>query len=333
MAHFPSQLNSIPYGQATPTDTPVQQTSPPQLGFVERVAPLVGHGDMKLIELELNPLDLLQEAWIFRDFRTIEALLEGKLVNPNSFIFDFEAPEGRYLPILAHACQRGDTDLVRCLLDHGAQPGFWMLATAFDAGHDDIVRLMAKHFDIDTLRGGISLLHTACIRLDVSAVDRLIGLGANVKKQTNREVAPLVLVLTSGAGADSDRQVAVMTKLLDAGADIEARFRDLTPLSLACFHNNIAAVSQLLKRGAKTDPHLDTTRTVIEVICEPSVSVEIFEMVVVHEPRLWFSARAQLDGLDDEQSRRKIICMHHTRAPLNRPDKHMPRTGPKVDTI
>jgi hypothetical protein len=42
---------------------------------------------------------------------------------------------------------------------------------------------------------------------------------------------------------------------------------------------------------------------------------------------------AQLDGLDDEQSRRKIICMHHTRAPLNRPDKHMPRTGPKVDTI
>jgi len=317
MAHFPSQLNST-----VPASAPQANTIGSAL---TQLQPLAAVQDLP----QHQARNLLQEAWIWRNFGTIRALLEAKLVDPNSFIFDYEAPEGDYLPILAHACQRGDTELVRCLLDHGAQPGFWMLATAFDAGHDEVVRLMAKHVDIDTLRGGISLLHTACIRLDVSAVDRLIGLGANVKKQTNRGVAPLVLVLSLDAGADPDRQVAVMTKLIDAGADIEVRFRDLTPLSLACFHNNIAAVSQLLKRGAKTDPHLDTTRTVIDAICEPSVSVEIFEMVVAHEPRLWFSARAQLDPLDDEQSRRKIICMR----PLNRPDKHMPRTGPKVDTI
>jgi Ankyrin repeats (3 copies)/Ankyrin repeat len=321
MAHFPPQLNST-----VPASAPQANTVGSAL---TQLQPLAAVQDLP----QHQARNLLQEAWIWRNFGTIRALLEAKLVDPNSFISDCEAPEGNYLPILAHACQRGDTELVRCLLDHGAQPGFWMLATAFDAGHDDVVRLMAKHVDIDTLEGGISLLHTACVRLDQSAVERLIGLGADVKKRTYGGVAPLVLVLTLSAGADPDRQVAVMTKLLDAGADIEARFRDLTPLSLACFHNNIAAVSQLLKRGAKTDPHLDTTRTVIEVICEPSVSVEIFEMVVVHEPRLWFSARAQLDGLDDEQSRRKIICMHHTRAPLNRPDKHMPRTGPKVDTI
>jgi hypothetical protein len=321
MAHFPSQLNSIPYGQATPTDTPVQQTSPPQLGFVERVAPLVGHGDMKLIELELNPLDLLQEAWIFRDFRTIEALLEGKLVNPNSFIFDFEAPEGRYLPILAHACQRGDTDLVRCLLDHGAQPGFWMLATAFDAGHDDIVRLMAKHVDIDTLRGGISLLHSACGRLDVSAVDRLIRLGADVKKRTERGAGAVVLVLILGAGADPDQQVAVMTKLLNAGADIETGFKDLTPLALACRDNRIRALSLLLERGA--DPNADLGRGVrpLSMCCDPGVTSEIFIKLVEGGGRIPLSDALWLIGNGpDVESARKRVCIiaawngpHHSR--------------------
>ncbi len=331
MAYVPTGLNSVISSRTTLPEIPTEQTAPAQQAFGNAVGPLVHHGEMRLSGPELNPLDLLQEAWVARDFGTIQALLEAKVVNPNSFICDFEIPEGGYLPILAHACRRGATDLVSCLLKHGAQPAFWMLAEAFEAGHDDVVELMAKRVDIDTLRGGASLLHSACFRLDVSAVDRLLWLGASVKKRADIGAGVLVLILTSDA--DPDRRVALLTRLLDAGADIETRFGDLTPLGLACWHNNPVAVSCLLKRGAKTDPQLDSTRTVINAICHPSVSAEIFELVVTHEPRLWFSARKSIVGLGDEQSRLKIICMHQTRTPLNRPDKRMPRTQPKADTV
>jgi hypothetical protein len=326
MAQFPIQSGTVASAadRAAP-NTNTAPTTPPQLQRLAAVQDMPQHTRAEL------PLLLLQEAWIYRDFGTIRALLERGAVSPNSFIYDFEDRGEGSLPILAHACRRGATELVRCLLNHGARPAFWMLAGAFEAGHDDVVELMAKRVDIDTLRGGASLLHSACFRLDVSAVDRLLRLGASVKKRADIGAGVLVLILTSDA--DPDRQVALLTMLLDAGADIETRFGDLTPLGLACWHNNPAAVSCLLKRGARTDPQLDTTRTVINAICSPSVSAEIFELVVGHEPRLWFSARERIDGLDDEQSRRKIICMHQTRAPLNRPDKRMPRTEPKADTV
>jgi ankyrin repeat protein len=196
-----------------------------------------------------------------------------------------------------------------------------MLAMAFDAGHDDVVRLMAKHVDIDTLEGGISLLHTACIRLDQSAVERLIGLGANVKKQTDRGVAPLVLVLSLGAGADSDRQVAIMTKLLDAGADIETGFKDLTPLALACRDNRIRALSLLLERGA--DPNADLGRGVLplSMCCDPGVTSEIFIKLVEGGGRIPLSDALWLIGNGpDVESARKRVCIiaawngpHHSR--------------------
>ncbi len=187
MTFFPFQSNSIgpATGQAVP-ESNTTATTPPQLQPLAAVQNVPRHDEA------LDPLVLLQEAWIHRDFGTIQALLERKAINPNSFIFDFEHLEGSYLPILAHACRRGDTQLVSCLLTHGAQPAFWMLAAAFEAGQDDVVGLMAKRVDIDTLRGGISLLHSACYRLDVSAVDRLIRLGANVKKRAGTGAEVLV---------------------------------------------------------------------------------------------------------------------------------------------
>jgi ankyrin repeat protein len=265
-------------------------------------------------------LVLLQEAWIHRDFGTIQALLERKAINPNSFIFDFEHLEGSYLPILAHACRRGDTQLVSCLLTHGAQPAFWMLAAAFEAGQDDVVGLMAKRVDIDTLRGGISLLHSACYRLDVSAVDRLIRLGANVKKRAGTGAEVLVLVFP--LGADPDRQVAVMTMLLDAGADMETRFQDLTPLALACRHNYIRALSLLLERGA--DPNADIGRGVrpLSLCCDPGVTPEIFAKVVEGGGRIPLDDALWLIGNGaDSESARKRVCI---KAAWNGPYDHRP---------
>jgi len=237
MAYVPTRLNSVTAGQTTLPELPAERTVPPGQAFGNVVGELVYHGEMRLSGPELNPSSLLQEAWAARDFGTIRALLERQVVEPNSFILDLEHPDQGSLPILAHACRRGDTELVACLLMRGARPVFWMLAEAFEAGHDDVVRSLARHVDIDSLHGGISLLHAACVRHDVPAVDRLIRLGADARKPTSAGAGALVFLFTPGA--DPDRQIAVMTKLLDAGADIETRFRDLTPLALACRDNRL----------------------------------------------------------------------------------------------
>ena len=88
MAHLPTQLNSIHSGQATSSGAPPAQTSPPQLALVERVTPLAGHGELRPVGPELY--FLLQDAWAARDFVTIRALLERRLVEPNSLILDPE---------------------------------------------------------------------------------------------------------------------------------------------------------------------------------------------------------------------------------------------------
>jgi hypothetical protein len=79
MAHFPTQLNSIHSGQRTSPGVP---SSPPQLGLAERVNPLVDHGGLHLVGPALS--FLLQDAWVARDFGTIRALLERRVVEPDA---------------------------------------------------------------------------------------------------------------------------------------------------------------------------------------------------------------------------------------------------------
>jgi len=314
MAQFPTQLNSIHSEQRT---SPRMPPAPPSM-LAERVNPLVDHGGMHLVGPALS--FLLQDAWVARDFGTIRALLEGRVVDANSFIRDPDHPEEGCLPILAHACRRGDTELVACLLTHRAKPAFWMLAEAFDAGHDDVVRLMAKHVDIDTLRGGISLLHTASFRLDVSAVDRLIRLGADARKPASAGAGPLPFLFLPGS--DPDRQVAIMTRLLDAGADIETRFNDMTPLAFACRDNQVRALSLLLERGA--DPNADLGKGVrpLALCCDPGVTSEIFVKLVEGGGRMPLNLALWLigDGADVE-SARKRACID---AAWNGPHDHRP---------
>jgi hypothetical protein len=78
MAQFPTQLNSIHSEQRT---SPRMPPAPPSM-LAERVNPLVDHGGMHLVGPALS--FLLQDAWVARDFGTIRALLERRVVEPDA---------------------------------------------------------------------------------------------------------------------------------------------------------------------------------------------------------------------------------------------------------
>lgn len=189
-----------------------------------------------------------------------------------------------YPEMLVEACERGDREMVRFLLKEGAVPAYWMMEAAFKNGHDDIVAMIADRVGgidhIEDHHFGNSLLHTACLSGDPTAVSRLIRLGADVNKPNQRGMTPLHLV-SCGIG-DPAAKLSVMAKLLDNNADIDAKFKSSTPLCLACLSNQHTVVSFLLASGADAninlaegDPDGIEVRP-LDLCCGPKVSAEIF---------------------------------------------------------
>jgi ankyrin repeat protein len=139
-------------------------------------------------------------------------------------------PQGDGVTALHWAARGGDADLVKALVEAGANAG------------------------ARTVFGAYTPLHLAAERGAAPIVKALVAAGAAVDARTNTGATPLMLAASAG-------DTAAISALLDAGANVNAEETDRlqTPLIFAATANRLEAVKLLLGRGA--DPNHATKLT------------------------------------------------------------------------
>lgn len=140
---------------------------------------------------------------------------------------------------LARAIERGDNDRVRDLIDAGAD---------VEATGDD----------------ERTLLHWAVVHSNLEATEALLGAGADPDRISLRHTS----ALHEAAGTHGDRGTALVTVLLDAGANpnLVSPGTGAAPLPNTCRASNLASLEALLGGGAEPD-HTDLNRGVALHTC------------------------------------------------------------------
>ena len=170
---------------------------------------------------------------------------------------------------LFFACQEGQVDAARLLLDNGA---------AVDRATED----------------GRTPLYVACENGHVDAVRLLLDQGADVDRATNNGSTPLYAACNEG-------HVDAARLLLDNGAAVDrAQKQGATPLFITCVVGHIDLARLLLEKGAEVDRATNTARgrTPLDIAKEEGHSAvvallekhrkpaAVVEGVVVGEPGL-----------------------------------------------
>lgn len=169
------------------------------------------------------------------------------------------------------AILHNDVSAVEQLLDSGAEPvqvssddGTTALAIAVEAGHDEIVRLLLARGD-----SGLSSLNLAIIRNDMSLLEKLLECGVEVNQEDADGKTALAFAILNNyieaknfllrRGADEQKVLswavksdnkALVTLLLDEGANVNYLENNETLLMLAAKKGHRDIVSLLLERGA-----------------------------------------------------------------------------------
>ena len=174
-------------------------------------------------------------------------------------VFTAALLSGAALPVdnpLLDAARRGEVEVVRSLLDGGADvnaargDGLTALHAAAERGHLDVAKLLISagaELDAGTRIGRYTPLHLAGRGGHGRVVGALVEAGADVNATTsNTGVTPVHLAAAAVGGETS------VATLLDHGADVNAREASSgqTPLMFAAAYDRSAAVRMLLSRGA-----------------------------------------------------------------------------------
>ncbi|KAH9954998.1 ankyrin repeat-containing domain protein [Russula dissimulans] len=147
---------------------------------------------------------------------------------------------------------KGHVDIVRVLLNHGADHGASMdgldglqiLQAATSDGPIEAVRLLLQYnFDVDIADGaGWTALHWVTSHPKV--IELLLEYGANVNPRTVTNSTPLWM-------ASEDGVLESVQTLLTHGADVHIRGeKNLTPLQVATSRGHREIAELLLKHGA-----------------------------------------------------------------------------------
>lgn len=175
---------------------------------------------------------------------TLRLLLEAKALP--------DAPTGNGKTALLHAASAGSTNVVRVLLEHGADARAPVNARALCAaagrGYSQVVRLLLEH------RAGVetrdaeerTALHLAAKMGSFETILELIEAGADVNA-----VIPENLNTPLGIISNREQDTYTLCALLKAGADCSmADFLGNTPLHNAAGRGNAHMVRKLLEHGA-----------------------------------------------------------------------------------
>jgi len=154
---------------------------------------------------------------------------------------------------LMRAALRGDTTIVRTLLELGAKPNernrFWQTALWFacDGGHDQVVDILLRIPDIDIecfseFESSPLMLASSMGRIDL--VDLLLQRGADVDGCPESGCTALMWASSCG-------QIDAVDRLLEHGANVNAAtFEGRTALMDACEGGHLPVVDRLVVHGA-----------------------------------------------------------------------------------
>jgi len=155
---------------------------------------------------------------------------------------------------LQEAVLRGQPDVVRMLLEAGADPamstpqGSTLLHDAALKGHTEIVSLLLDRGAPVNLANstGATPLHDAALAGQAAVARLLLARGADVNaRERQRGATPLHLAASWG-------RCQVLAVLLENGADLNSRdHRGQTPLAAALENNQEEAAALLRARGAR----------------------------------------------------------------------------------
>jgi ankyrin repeat protein len=156
---------------------------------------------------------------------------------------------------LLTACCNGQIDVIRMLLDNGADvdqndEGSTPLFAACENGHVDAARLLLdKGADVNRAKeNGSTPLFIACEEGHVDAARLLLEKGADVNQATENGQTPLYMACWNG-------HVDVARLLLAKGAEVDRAVSEgwkegETPLRVACENRHVDGARLLLKKGA-----------------------------------------------------------------------------------
>ncbi len=170
------------------------------------------------------------------------------------------------------ACENGDIDIVRSLLQAGAGvkfgTGFRLLTDTAEKSTSEILQLLIDAGCNVNTRDQDTPLTAACRLARVEMVEALLRNGANPNKSGMHEMMPLTMVFLAPSMLGAlehhglakrpeelnDRIGTILSILLEAGADPNTcDVNGLTPFMLAVLSNNFDAAELLMRFGAEVD--------------------------------------------------------------------------------
>ncbi len=214
---------------------PVPATHATMMDGQDVIAGSPEDGAVDDITLPNQMSDHLIAAMERNDVATVRRLIEAG-EDANGIDLEFE------MSPLQWAVQYGHVDLVRVMLDRGADIEQWAtegespLMFAASAGDHTMVQLLLE-------RGADATYRTdkGWDAVDFAAMHGHEGLAALLREEQCRHLRWAV----------REGELAVVRDLLDHGADVEERYDEgQSPLMVAAFHGHLDIVRLLLERGA-----------------------------------------------------------------------------------
>ena len=198
---------------------------------------------------------------------------------------DVNVESGNHGTPLRAASYSGHIDVVRVLLDHGANVNTidkkkTPLYSAYRGGYLKIMRLLLEHgSDADVWYDSTDLvLHYASINGQAEVVQLLLRHNANVNARGFLGWTPLHKASNGG-------HTKVVRLLLDHGADINAlSMGHNTSLCLAAHHGSLEVMELLLERGADVDIRGESDKTPYQ-LAESHGLTEVARLLSEHGAR------------------------------------------------
>ena len=219
----------------------------------------------RLVEcvLEHNPIiypEHIRAPIINGDKEIVKLLTEKAQVSVNRKIF------GGWQPI-HYACEEGHTDIVKLLLDHGAEintatnNGWQAIHHAANKGHTDIVKLLLDHnAKVNaTTNNGWQAIHLAAEQGHTDIVKLLLDHGAEINAATNDGWQAIHL-------AAEQEHTDIVKLLLDHDAEVNAtRNNGWQAIHLAAEQGHTDIVKLLLDHGAEINAATNDALKVIHI--------------------------------------------------------------------